>query len=313
MNKCNSGSCPKSGIKIYKSDNDYKKDPFQIDLNIENYSVNDLYRLFSIDVLDENTMKEAKKVFLKTHPDKSKLDPKYFLFFSAAYKRLHGIYEFQNKSTKKMVPDNDAFTDKENGKVLHSMLQSNKELQDPGNFNKWFNQQFEKHRVEDTNSDGYGDWLKSDDGVYDVGNVSKANMAQEFERQKKQIQSITVYNGVQETFSSFSGSILGQQSNYSGDNGSYTDLRQAYVESVIPVTEEDYKNVPKYRNVQEYKAGRGSVAPLDKEAAMKQLMERGSKEEQESSARAFYYAQQTEKALKNTELFWSGLKQLTNL
>ena len=70
MNKCNSGSCPKSGIKIYKSDNDYKKDPFQIDLDIENYSVNDLYRLFSIDVLDENTMKEAKKVVLKTRPDK---------------------------------------------------------------------------------------------------------------------------------------------------------------------------------------------------------------------------------------------------
>ena len=137
-------------------------------------------------------------------------------------------------------------------------------------------------------------------------------MAEEFERQKKQIQSITVYNGVQETFSSFSGSILGQQTNYTGDNGTYTDLRQAYVESVIPVTEEDYKNVPKYRNVQEYKAGRGSVAPLDKETAMKQLMERGSKDEEESAARAFYYATQTEKANKQNQSFWSGLKQLTN-
>ena len=67
-------SCPKSGIKIHKSENDYKKDPFQIDLDIENYSVDDLYRLFSIDVLDDNTMKESKKVVLKTHPDKSKLD-----------------------------------------------------------------------------------------------------------------------------------------------------------------------------------------------------------------------------------------------
>ena len=304
--------CPKSGIKIHKSDNDYKKDPFQIDLDIENYSVDDLYRLFSIDVLDDNTMKEAKKVVLKTHPDKSKLDPKYFLFFSAAYKRLYGIYEFQNKSTKKTVPENDAFTDKENGRALHSMLQKNKDLKDPGNFNKWFNQQFEKHRIDDPNGDGYGDWLKTDDGVYDVGNVSKANMAQEFERQKKQIQAITVYNGVQETFSSFSGSILGQQTNYTGDNGTYTDLRQAYVESVIPVTEEDYKNVPKYRNVQEYKAGRGSVAPLDKDAAMKKLMEQSSKDEQESSARAFYYATQTEKANKQNQSFWSGLKQLTN-
>jgi hypothetical protein len=312
MSKCNSGSCPKSGIKIHNSDNDYKKDPFQIDLNIENYSVNDLYRLFSINVLDENTMKEAKKVVLKTHPDKSKLDPQYFLFFSAAYKRLHGIYEFQNKSTKKTVPANDAFINKENGKVLNNMLQGNKELQDPGNFNKWFNQQFEKHRIDDPNGHGYGDWLKSNEGIYDVGFVSKANMAQEFEQQKKQIQALTVYNGVQESFSSFSGSMLGQQSNYSGDNGSYTDLRQAYVESMIPVTEEDYKNIPKYRNVEEYKAGRGSVAPLDKETAMKKLMEQNSKDEQESSARAFYYAQQTERANKQSQSFWSGLKQLTN-
>ena len=70
--------------------------------------------------------------------------------------------------------------------------------------------------------------------------------------------------------------------------------------------------MPKYRNVQEYKAGRGSVAPLDKEVAMKQLLERTSKEEQESSARAFYYAQQTEKANKQSQSFWAGLKQLTN-
>jgi hypothetical protein len=303
MSKCNSGSCPKSGIKIHESDT---KVPFQIDLDIENYSVNDLYRLFSINVLDENTMKEAKKVVLKTHPDKSKLDPQYFLFFSAAYKRLHGIYEFQNKSSKKTVPIDD-FSCKENAKILSTLL--NKDLKDPKTFNKWFNQQFEKHRIDDPNGDGYGDWLKSNEGIYDVGNVSKANMAHEFEQQKKQIKALTVYNGVQESFSSFSGSMLGQQTNYIGDM--YTDVRQAYIQSVIPVTEEDYHNMPKYRNVQEYKAGRGSVAPLDKEAATKQLMERGSKDEQESAARAFYYAQQTEKANKQSQSFWSGLKQLT--
>ena len=68
MNKNNSSGCSKSGIKIHKSDNDYKKDPFIninlnnysnnycninssntsncIDLNIDNYSREDLYKLF---------------------------------------------------------------------------------------------------------------------------------------------------------------------------------------------------------------------------------------------------------------------------
>ncbi len=35
------------------------------------------------------------------HPDKSQLDPKYFLFFSKAYKELYNCYEFMNKSNNK--------------------------------------------------------------------------------------------------------------------------------------------------------------------------------------------------------------------
>ena len=63
-----------------------------VDLEINNYSVEELFGLFHIQHLDEETMKTAKKIVLKTHPDKSKLDPKYFLFYSQAYRRLFGIY-----------------------------------------------------------------------------------------------------------------------------------------------------------------------------------------------------------------------------
>jgi hypothetical protein len=40
-------------------------------------------------------------------------------------------------------------------------------------------------------------------------------------------------------------------------------------------------------------------------------MENKQKDE-ESAALAFYYAQQSEKALKNQQSFWSSLKQVTN-
>lgn len=329
LGKCTPTSCPKGGIKIHESNNNYKCDPFSniissnnavpcnnkiLDLNIDNYSMDDLYNLFSIKTLNEETLKESKKIVLKTHPDKSNLDPKYFLFFSKAYKRLYGIYEFQNKSNKKTVPNSD-YTNTENGKLLNNMFQNNKSLKDPNNFNKWFNEQFDKHKIDDANENGYGEWLKSNDGIYDVGNVTKANMAQEFEKQKKQIQALTVYTGVNEQYSSvFGGSLLGHQENYTAEGGSYTDLRQAYVESVIPVTEDDYNNIPKYRNVEEYKNNRNSVdvKPIDKELAMKKLYERNQKDDQESAAIAYYYAKQTEKANKQNQTFWASLKQLTN-
>ena len=54
-----------------------------IDLNIENYDLNDLLELFKIDFdFNENDLKSVKKMVMQTHPDRSKLDKKYFLFFS---------------------------------------------------------------------------------------------------------------------------------------------------------------------------------------------------------------------------------------
>jgi len=341
--------CSKTGIKIHESNNDYRCNPFQsnatqsvttqnqsvttqsvttqrntsqiqsiqqpksgIDLNIENYSLNDLYNLFKINTqtLSDDIMKDAKKIVLMTHPDKSRLEPKYFLFYSAAYKRLYSIYEFQNKSSRKNVMLEDHNPD-ENNRLLDNMFQKNTKLKDTKQFNSWFNEQFEKRKVGDANENGYGDWLKSDEGIYDVGHVTKANMAQEFEKQKKQIQSLTVYGGVNDMYAStFGGTLLGQQDNYTSDN--FTDLRQAYVESVIPVTQDDYNNRTKYRNIEELKTSRTTEKPLDKETAMKQLHSQQIKQENESMATAFYYAQQTEQALKNNKSFWAELRQLTN-
>ena len=326
--------CSKAGIKIHESNNDYKCNLFlsvttqsvtnqsnatqstqqtksSIDLNVDNYSLNDLYNLFKIksQTLTDDIMKDAKKIVLMTHPDKSKLEPKYFLFYSAAYRRLYSIYEFQNKSSRKNVMLEDHNPD-ENNRLLDSMFERNTKLKDTKNFNSWFNEQFDKRNL--SKDSGYGDWLKSDEGIYDVGQVSKADMAQEFEKQKKQIQTLTVYGGVNDMYAStFGGTLLGQQDNYTADG--YTDLRQAYVESVIPVTQDDYNNRTKYRNIEDLKNSRTNDKPLDKETAMKQLHDQQMKQENESVATAFYYAQQTEQALKNNKSFWAELKQLTNL
>ena len=98
-----------TGVRITDNKNHYEIDPFdganpfnnpegeedfkniiynsesynKLDLNIANYSHNDIYTLFGIkeQLLSHEIMKKSKKTVLKTHPDKSRLEPKYFLFF----------------------------------------------------------------------------------------------------------------------------------------------------------------------------------------------------------------------------------------
>jgi hypothetical protein len=340
--------CHKGGIKIRNADNEYKADPFagmnpflentnntptpivydkvsynNLDLNLEHYSRNELFDLFGLKTMNltENIMKECKKIVLKTHPDKSRLEPKYFLFFSSAYKKLYGIYEFQNKTTKKNN-DSTEYHNTDNEILLDTIFEKNKTLKEPKNFNNWFNSQFEKHKLEDSTETGYGNWLKSDEDIVYIPNVNKTNMASEMEKRKKQVQQLTTYEGYSEqTASTFGGSSLMEYNSnftsgslFSNEGIGYTDLRQAYVESVIPVTEDDYNKTTKFKSLDEYKRHRENVniTPLSKEEATNKLFHQNKQKDEESSALAFYYAKQSEKAKQNQENFWSGLKQLKN-
>jgi hypothetical protein len=325
LGNCTTTSCPKIGIKIHESNNNYNSDPFNqinqintdnngLDLELDNYSLEDLYNLFNInESLSESTLKRAKRMVLKMHPDKSKLESKYFLFFSKAYKRLFSIYEFQNKSLNKTYKDED-FYDESNINVLDNMFNKNKDLKNTKHFNNWFNKQFEKHRLEDPNESGYGDWLKGDEGLYNIeSNVTQTNMNEAFERQKKQIQSLTVYQGVTDSYASFGGTSLldDQTDNFSGSG--FTDLRQAHVETVIPICKEDYDNIPKYRNVNEYKAARDrtDITPISKSDAERILNKEQNDLEHQSTALAYKYAKEAERAKTNQQSFWGDIKQLT--
>ena len=52
-----------------------------IDLNIDNYSLDDLLQLFKLPLdFHEEDLKRAKRLVLMTHPDKSNLKKEVFLF-----------------------------------------------------------------------------------------------------------------------------------------------------------------------------------------------------------------------------------------
>jgi len=336
-------SCPKSGIKIHETkqmnqNQNQTQNQTQrhintvssvktqvsfhntslntLDLDLEHYSLADLYNLFNITsgTLDEYTLKSAKQIVHKMHPDKSRLDPKYFRFFLNAYKRVLGIYEFQNKSLKKKFVDEDFFEDS-NRSALDNVFQNNKTLKDPGNFNSWFNDKFEKHNTEESIKDGngYGDWLKSDEGLYQMDeNVTKTNMNEAFERKKKEIQSLTTYNGINDSFSAFSGSLLNNDSSDNFSGPGYTDLRQAHMESVIPITNDDFERMPKYKSLNDYKSKRDNtdLNPISKQEGERMLMQQGNNMEQQSAALAYKYAKQSERTKKGNQSFFSDIKQL---
>jgi hypothetical protein len=288
-----------------------------LDLDIDNYSLQELYNLFNIQnsILDEPTMRQAKTIVLKMHPDKSRLDSKYFLFFTSAYRRLFSIYEFQNKTEKKVesnikyecsIEDN-----AQNTQLLNQMFEKNKHLKNSSQFNGWFNETFEKHRIDDPLQEGYGEWLKSNDGIIDIkDNVTKGNMNDVIEKHKKQTQNLIVYAGIADSMANtFAGSLLD-----GGDcGGQYLDLKEAYTQTLIPVTADDFNNIPKFNSVNEYKSHRDrvDVTPISNEDGLRRLAQQRQLAEQQSAALAMKHAKQERRVQEKQQTFWSGLKQLT--
>ena len=303
-------------------------------------------------------MKRPNKIRLIMHPDKSRLHEKYFLFFTEAYERLKDIYVYINKSSGKEREKQYAarqYDAVEGGGGQGGQVQSYRPPSqddvgasgDVGDYSaelhelmkrtmhvggkldtQRFNESFEKYRGEDPNSRGYGDWLKSNQDMIDMGGnkVTRSNMNAMFEEQKKRQQSLIVYTGVNDLYAAGSyGTSLNddetQNYTFHGAEGGaagapslqFTDLRQAHTETLIPVTQDDFERMPKFRNLNEYKSHRDSVK-LDygtKEANEQRLRDQQTRSEQEAMALAFKHAQQLDKARERERTFLSELKRIT--
>ena len=136
----------------------------EVDLDIENYELEDILNLFKLQYnFVEADLKRAYRMALKLHPDKSGLDAEYFRFYMKAYKIVENIFNFRNRK-KKCAYDavyNARETDISEDKavLLHSL--NGKSIKE---FNKWFNEQFEKVKVnDDENDSGYGKWIKENE------------------------------------------------------------------------------------------------------------------------------------------------------
>lgn len=293
-----------------------------VDLNLDNYKFDDLLNLFNLSYdFTTEELKKAKRVVLKLHPDKSKLDKKYFLFFSKAYKVIVHINDFRNKSSKK--GDGGEYSqiidEEENDKKeIVKKLEKNK------NFNKFFNEMFEKMKNStDEENEGYEEWLKqNNDSNIDVKNIS--SLHENFEKLKENKRQLIVYNDIEDivdNISSGSQSLSGNApSSYSNttmfSKNTFIDIKEAYDNPVIPVSNNDFINKKKYSSVDELKRDRTTSATFSKDILDKQAKEYFSRkkkmDDDEGNRTAFNLIQQEDVSRKNNELFWGHLKLLNN-
>ena len=279
-----------------------------LDLNIQNYNLNDLLNLFKLkNNFTEEDLKNAKKIVLKTHPDKSNLDKKYFLFFSSAYKIVFQIYNFKSrvddKNTEYYIEE-----DENNKLIIKKILKKD-------NFNEWFNKEFEKLNIKENNN-GYEEWLKSEENM-DYRTTTKNNMERDIYEKKKELRSIVKREEIKSIQELQDNNILGlnEVEEYSSDifsNFRYEDLKKAHIESVIPVTEEDIDEKNIFNNLEQLNRHRNSenLTPLSLKQANEYLHDIKNNDEEININRAYNLALENEKNNKLNNEWWKNLRQI---
>jgi hypothetical protein len=295
-----------------------------LDLDIRNYKLQDITKLFNIPlVFNESDLRIAKLAVLQTHPDKSRLPKEYFLFFSSAYKMLYQVYTFRsgknrnNKESYKEIVDEETIDASEDSMKL--CVDKVKRL-NAAEFNKLFNEHYEKCKIEMEEDVGYEDWFRSqqDDDIDDLTNASWDQRVSHIDKKKQtlrenlalvpksDLQSVNIYGG-----GSACGYALGQGTPAEHSSGlfsslQYEDLKKAHTETVIPVTHEDYVNSKKFNNTHDLKVFRDlnlKSFSYDKEEAVKKQNAQSYQEEEDNTHRAFMMAKQDEIAQEMNKKF----------
>ena len=293
----------------------------EIDLNIDNYSLNDLLELFKIPFdFEEEDLKRVKKTVLMTHPDKSNLDKEVFLFFCKAYKLIYSVYNFRNRSEQDTCVDRVYTTREIDNEKDENIGKTLRDFSKKKDFNKFFNEMFEKNYMNaESTSGGYGSWLKEENEVIEATSIDDMN--EQIEKRKKDLRALVVVEDLEEVGyggGSSHSNLTGRRPTYYESNMfgnlQYEDVQRAYTESVVPVTHEDYQNKKKFGSIEEMQRFRKedyekNFTPQEHSSRLKENRKR---EEMLTAERAYSLAKEHEQSKKANKGFISGLLRITN-
>jgi len=294
-----------------------------LDLDIKNYNLEDITNLFNIPIVfDEAEIRKAKLIVLQTHPDKSKLPKEYFLFFSSAYKMLYQVFTFRNGKNRNKKENYKEIIDEETvdpGEDSMKLCVEKVKRLNAVEFNKLFNEHYEKCKIQMDEDAGYEEWFRSqqtedaessqietwDQRVSEIDRKKQTLRESLSLVSKNELQSVNIYGGGSQ------GYALGQGAPKEHSSGlfsslQYEDLKKAHTETVIPVTHEDFANSKKFNNSQDLKVFRDvnlKSYSYDKQDAINKKNAQVYQEEEENTHRAFTMAKQDELAQEMNKKF----------
>ena len=281
---------PPSPPQIVKHGSYEIKDSKNIDdLDIRNYSFNDILALFELQNYNVSytEIKRAKNITLMKHPDKSRLPPEYFLFYKKALDIL--VKYYQEATRQEQIVENRDYTtddiaiadlDNSNDMVIRKTISS---IGNAKAFNKQFNNIFEQNIGVANTTNDKNKWFNNVEPLFvgEIGVSSATGINAGIERIKQQ-QQIIKYGGEFRE--------LTTTANLYGDDDSepyivcdpfqklkYDDIARVHKDqTVFPVSEADYANIPQYNDDKEYiaKTRSADIAPLDKAESERILREK---------------------------------------
>ena len=147
---------------------------------------------------------------------------------------------------------------------------------------------------------------------------NKDDMERLINERKQNLRQLVLHKSVGEMTSSggslITGHVGGYQSGVFSDGLQYDDVKHAYTESVVPVTDEDYKNRQQYSSIDEYRRSRRetwqeAVSTADHESRLK---EQKNAEDEDNVSRAYDLAKADEETRKQRIELASSLLKITN-
>lgn len=292
----------------------YNKTHLDLDLNIDNYSLEDILHLFHIQVdFNESDLKNIKRKVLMTHPDKSNLDKKYFLFYSKAYKLLYNLYKLKNiKHTttnyKTLQNEIDIFNNEREKNIYSDFISKFSKSRD---FNKVFHELFEKNKIKYEDDEGYEEWFRSNDDIYGNDKIVAEKRKQEIRNnQIIKCDTTEIYNNHIQS----SNLVRNRPEYYESDIFSslkYEDLKKAHTETMIGITEEDYLNKEKFNSIDELQRHRKKVLnDINIENHQETYKQQKLQEINNDTQRLFQLMKQDEKIKNNNNNIMSFFQRL---
>jgi len=243
----------------------------QHNLDISKYNFDEILELFDLTYdMKINDVKRAKRKVLMSHPDKSGLEPQYFLFYKKAFDFVVNYFNEKNKYEERNERKNTAYAPLENTDVGQEQVSGVIGKMNKKDFNTTFNDLFDSNMAVKPD-ESRNDWFRSGDAQYtNVSNVSKDGMGRAFERVKQQQGSLIKHSGVQTLNSTGGANLYGNSDDVYATSDpfsklKYDDLRKVHKDqTVLTVSESDYNNVKKYKSMDHLaqERGRQEIKPL---------------------------------------------------